>query len=750
MKEKTLRFEVDGFGGGIESAHLGKRVEIRVNGLAVMSFERGDVTARNIVIASLRKLGLKGKDVAVMCSVSEATVSDVYQLYLGSGFEALVDGGPGGKKPKLVGKRFERAVGLRTDGMTLEAIASKMHVSLATAGRALKGVPRGGAQKQQPLPGVGAAGPKEPKAPRSRQASTCSSAEDEEESPGEPRKPAPSCTRAVQEPTPQAAPAFDAARSIAKPKELEPGAPLPVGPAWHPSRYAGTLLICGALGLLGLRGALSRANVRRPDEAVYDAEQTLMALLSGWAAGYASLEAMHERDARALGVVLGLERCPCVRTTHRAIQQMVRVYDPIVLQAELARSATGRGPEGLRIFGADGHVKSYCGSEPIDKGWDTKRRMAVKALADVLVHDERGWTVLAVAVGAGDKLSLHVVAMALRLRSVLGDGQPIVLVFDRGGFCFAVLNRLAAEGFGYVTYVPATVSLPALDRVAPAQDGVGEQPLVHKELDHDARLLVERDGSALVPAVTNLSAAVTAADAFAILRSRRGAQENAIKAARAFAHIDRLVDRGVARRAPDDRPVPNPLHQELARKKKALEDQLDTLDREHPKPGRETARWRGSLMETEFEHALVDHRLRQTPEKVPRVELKPDAERSWLKTVNRELLLPLKQTLDNARRLVLETLGPALSQSDHEWDDGTRSRTLLSVLRAPGAVRFSSSDVEVKLELPLPPQAHARLNAGLERLSEQGLRFTDGRRRLHFQLAARPSRQSLPSALAAG
>jgi hypothetical protein len=93
MKEKTLRFEVDGFGGGIESAHLGERVEIRVNGLTVMSFERGDVTARNIVIASLRKLGLKGKDVAVMCSVTVSGCASIPSRVIGRDWRSRRSGG---------------------------------------------------------------------------------------------------------------------------------------------------------------------------------------------------------------------------------------------------------------------------------------------------------------------------------------------------------------------------------------------------------------------------------------------------------------------------------------------------------------------------------------------------------------------------------------------------------------------------------------------------------------------------------
>ena len=56
---------------------------------------------------------------------------------------------------------------------------------------------------------------------------------------------------------------------------------------------------------------------------------SMLALVAAWSYGYPSLEAMHEADARALGVVLGLERSPSVRTLHRAIAQMRADYDPV-------------------------------------------------------------------------------------------------------------------------------------------------------------------------------------------------------------------------------------------------------------------------------------------------------------------------------------------------------------------------------------------------------------------------------------
>jgi hypothetical protein len=213
--------------------------------------------------------------------------------------------------------------------------------------------------------------------------------------------------------------------------ELVAGAPLASGPAEHPCRYAGTLLLCAAAGALGLFSALDAAHVVRPAESLYDAHQIFAALLAAWGAGYGSLEAMHERDARALGVILGLERSPSVRTLHRAIVQMSARSDAIELNAALIRGVLCASlPERL-WFGLDGHFKAYAGEEPIDKGWDSKRRLASKGIVDVVVTDAHGLTWSSMPVATGSALSQHLDTTAHRLRDVLGSERPLVVCFDR-------------------------------------------------------------------------------------------------------------------------------------------------------------------------------------------------------------------------------------------------------------------------------------------------------------------------------
>jgi len=702
---------------GVGSVEAGGEVRITYRGVAVLGFSREDPVGRDIVVASLLRAGMKGKSVARLCGVSEAHVTGVRKRVRAGGIDALRVRGKPGTGPVLTGRKLQRASQMFEAGHSYAAIARAVDVSRPTVRKALQRLGlRRPAGEQQVLQGVGG---------------------------GE----------APARSTAQARPAAEAIaeRGEEKDEELAPGAALPVSDVEHPSRYAGTLLIAAAMMELGVPEAMTAARAQRRPTAVYSAEQIALTLMCGWVAGYGSLESMHERDARSLGVVLGLERSPSVRTLHRAIDQITSVYDPIRLGTELMRGLwRASGSEPL-LFGVDGHFKAYAGKAPIDKGWDTKRRMAVRGLGNVMVHDASGMTWLNEQVPAGSSLSEHVVRAARRLREVHGYGtEPIVLCFDRGGFAFEVLNALDRQGFGYLAWVPATAKTPALVEVGPRVDGVGEVGWKHGSLEHGARLLVERDGDALLPAVTNLPASVDAAEAMAMLRRARGVEENSIKAARAATHIDRLSDRGGHRTAPDDRPVDNPKRAELRRRKRTAARRLGELERERPVRGRRTA----TAIESDkvlvnLEEALVEHQLRTAPSKVPRSALEPDALRAWLKTRNRALLLPLKLAADNSRRWLLAALGHSLAPTDHDYDQDALPRTLMALLRAPGTVRFEAARVVVTLELPLPPTAHERLATALRSLDARRLRSFGDPRQLVFRLAPRPVRRTLPHARAA-
>lgn len=679
-------------------------IYIMQGSLGCLAFRRDDPAARNIVIATLLEARLKGRVVAKLVGVSPAQVTKVKKAVARGGLRAAADVRRGGRERQLQGERLEEVRALRAGGATHREIAKQVGMCTATVSTALQGMP------------AGRSGSQVSRTPREVSTAKMSA-------------------HAIE--------LLDNDADDDGPDELVPCEALPPGPAEHPSAYAGTVLLCAMVQMLGVPQALAMAGAKRRLRWGYTGIEVMYALICGWAAGHRSLESMHERDARGLGVILGLERSPSVRTLHRAIQQMTQTLRPLVLGAALLRGAAS-AIEPSVVYGIDGHFKKYTGKERIDKGWDSKSRIVRKGLQDVYVTDQRGCVLYRAPVVASDRLSLHVLEVARELRAGHDEDEQIVVAFDRGGFAFDVLNQLDAEGFGYITYVLDKVKTPELSGIAPSDDGIGSVEWTHGSLSHAARLLVRRDGAHLIPMVTNLLD-VEPATVVERLRGARAMQENGFKAARAFVAIDALNDRGGATHAPDDRLVPNPERAAVKAQKAQIGERLEALTEERPVRGkRKPTQIADDMLFAELQEITLDNQLDSMPVKVPTHSLDPEAERAWLRTRNRALLLPLKLAADNARRLLLGLLDAALSPSDAPCDESSRTRTLLALIRAPGTLRFTRDEVHVTLTLPLPPTPHARLAHALEALDSHDLRFTDGERRLRVRLAPRPTRSTLP------
>jgi len=714
----------------IDVMRVGKAGVVTYRGLPFTSWPEDDPVARDVVIATLLNMGMMGQRVAALTGMSGGHVSSVRERVAEGGVAALAKRGKPGRKALLSSEEERSEVRAMIErGVSLRQVAEKMGVTTRTLARVRRemGLMKPRIQEQLALPGVGEAGcpstqakpvnlPASERAPNIREASSA------------PREASaqPAATTVEEEPE--------------EPEELAPASPLPVSPAEHPTRYAGVMLLMAAMGELGIPEALDASGVKRRDTALYDARQVCMALACAWVAGFASVESMHERDARGLGVVLGLERSPSVRTLHRAIAQMVDVYDPIALPRELLLGLARAYDKEPLLFGVDGHHKDYFGKAPIDKGWNTKIGEATKGLGDIVVHDMRGTTWATMEVAAGDALSQHIVPVAHRLRAVHGTGRPITLAVDRGGFSFDSWNTLAGEGFHYIGWLPANVNTPDLAQIAPPEDGLGEAPWDNPSLTHDARLIVQRDGDRLLPIATNLPGFVDTDSAVRLLRKLRGVEENSIKAARKAVHVDSLVDRGISHDAPDDRMVKNPKRKRLTKKLRALDRTISSFDE---LPGSALNPYPEALMLAELRRVTTTLELREQPSKLPRIALDPDARRAWLKTRNRGLLQGLKYAADNSRRWLLLQLGRALAPTDHDYDATALPRTLEALLKSPGHVRFESESMTVTFDIQLPPTAHARLDKALRALSGLRMPLRGDHRVLNFRLAPRPARQTL-------
>lgn len=728
----------------IARRELGEFTQILVHGIVVHEYRAGDSTGRDVAIASLLRLGLTTDRISSLCGASHGWICRVRGRLRSGGLGEVVANRRVGRPRTIQGAMRAKLVSMVAQGERCATIARALGVAESVVHGEMARIRAPKEQVSLVIHSMSDSS-STPSVVASDREEDDASAMSEDEGEVELETKMVTDMAGVASGSLESETAEMPGHTPSDPaEELAPGAPLPSGQTEHPTRYAGALLMVGALAAIGIDRALAASRVARPESAIYDATTTLLAMMAAWSTGHPSLESMHERDARGLGVVLGLERSPSVRTLHRAIRQMTQTFDPIEFSAAWMRALTAATlPERL-VFGIDGHFKPYAGDEPIDKGWDSKRRLATKGIADVFVTDERGMMWSATQVGAGDALSMHVLAEAKRIRDSFGHDRPVVLAFDRGGFAFDALAALDAAGFGYIAYVPGSVSMPPLAEIAPKVDGVGEVAWKHDKLHHHARLLVERDGEALVPLTTNLTTLVTPENVVALLRRCRGAQENAFKAARAHAHIDRLVDRGGATREPDHRPVRNPARAALKIKLAELRGAQHSLQRRSAPTGptrEEIARERVRLS---AEIQLTEKSLTTTPAKVSRITLDQLSQRATLDTTNRMMLQPLKLATENARRWLLATLHDGLTPTDAVYDADSAARTLDAILRAPGTVQFHDDRVCLTIDLPLPPTAHARLDSALRAITNPHFRFTDHARPLTLRLAQRPTRDTLP------
>lgn len=131
-------FGGDGFGPLLERCEAGELITICYQGLAVLTFERTDPIARDVVIASLLRLGLRGKTVAALCRMSEAHVSGVARRLAAGGTAALLARGKPGPAPTITGRALAKLRALRAAGASLDRIAATLGRPKATVARAVR------------------------------------------------------------------------------------------------------------------------------------------------------------------------------------------------------------------------------------------------------------------------------------------------------------------------------------------------------------------------------------------------------------------------------------------------------------------------------------------------------------------------------------------------------------------------------------------------------------------------------------
>ena len=179
-------------------------------------------------------------------------------------------------------------------------------------------------------------------------------------------------------------------------------------------------------------------------------------------------EALRYQPPGEWGLLLGLDRCPEVKTLRRKIKLLAASETAVRdWQAELAEAWAARDPEAVATLAVDGHVKVYAGRKGrLAKHFVARQKLCLPATASYWVN----------ALGGAPLLCLHKrldpamvkaiendVVPELRRIGALAEDAPdltaprpgapaLTLVFDREGWSPALFKRLARIGVAVITW----------------------------------------------------------------------------------------------------------------------------------------------------------------------------------------------------------------------------------------------------------------------------------------------------------
>ena len=674
----------------------GARV-VQVGRTVVACYPQADPGMERITAVNLAEAGLKATHVAAAFGITPQHLSRLRGRARRQGSAGLATRKRGPQGPSRLTPATQcRIQTLRGQGLTVAAIAARVSVSVGSVSAVL----RAPAPTQAPLPLPAAPGP-------------------------------------VADPTPPVAPA----------------APQPV-------RYAGALLLLGALDALGLFAAFQQLGASVGRAWRYDWARTVALVALVFGLRLRSLERLKTVLPTALGPLVGCRRAPTAQTVRTKLLHLAERVDPQALHRELLRALLAETPVWEQVYYVDGHFAAYHGTHPAPQGWDPRRRLAAPGHSDAFVHDITGRALFALHLPCNDALSRVLPAIVAEIRAVVGAATPFTLVFDRGGFSGPVFRWLTDEGLGFLTYLKGRAAhrrVPAarFTRRWWAFEGARRVYCLSEKGTRVTgagllrTVLWQTPDGSQIPVLTN-RADWPAPKLVHLLRCR-WRQENSLKYLIQEYAIDQLIQYG-ADTAPDDRLVPNParralrerlarLRQELTARQADLGQALAANSEAHRRTVRglkiALAPLRRQMAALAGQISRLETRLRHTPAKVPRTALEPRAKRAILQHDRRHLVTAIKVAAYDAERWLAQRFNQTYQQPKDYLV------MTAALFQQSGTLHLADGVLHVRIVPPADGRARAAFVALCADLTARELRWLNTEVRLHFAPAVN---QTAPSA----
>jgi transposase len=519
-------------------------------------------------------------------------------------------------------------------------------------------------------------------------------------------------------------------RALARGGQLVEAAPRFV--AAEGVRFGGALLALPALVTLGLldAGGHVYGGLKR---GFYGLRATLLLLAFMALLRIRTPEQLQAQPPGELGMLLGLDRAPEVKTLRRKLGELAARRQATAFSQRLAERWVRDHADAVGLLYIDGHVRPYHGTaHTLPEAYVTRRRLCMPATTDIWVNQIDAQPLFVVTAPANDDLiGMLRRAILPEVRRLVG-ARRVTVVFDREGWSPKFFRDLVAQDFDVLTYRkgPYAAWPPAeFHTVAAVVDGRGvryelaERPvevlpgLVMREI---RRLCTNDHQTAILTTRRDLPREVVAYRMF-----ERWTQENFFRYMRQHFALDALVTYA-AEPADPGRTIPNPQRKALAKERAAVRVELTGLEQAYgqkalanPEGKRPTMRGfkiaEGALGQQIRAHQAHARELTAAiaalPKRVPVSEVLPDADIVKLAPEAKHLTDTIKMVAYRAETALVQCLAPHYARTEDE------GRALLREILTSSADIIP--DLEAKcLRVRVHALANPRSNDALAKLCE--------------------------------
>jgi transposase-like protein len=630
----------------------GEQVAYFASGVPLFIHRADDPVGRRVAAGQMMALGLARQDeLSAALQVNRTTLYRQHRKLQAHGVLGVVDGKRGPHGPhRFTAEKRQRVAALLEAGRSIRHAAEQVGVTEGTIRHAL----RRGELRRAPPPPAPALGPRT----RSAQAVSATGGV------------------AVQRHT---------ERALARLGHLTEAAPRFV--VAEAVRAGGVMLALPAMLTLGLLDAGQQVYGTLKN-GFYGLQATLLCLTFMALLRIRTPEQLQGQPPGELGILLGLDRAPEVKTLRRKLSELAVRRQATPFSQRLAERWVRDQADAVGLLYVDGHVRPYHGTtHTLPEAYVTRRRLCMPATTDIWVQQQDAQPLFVVTAPANDDLLAMLRTRILpEVRRLVGE-RRVTLCFDREGWSPKFYRECQPHGFDVLTYrrgpYPAWRRVAFRPITAMVEGREVRYTLAERNVDvlpgfrmREVRRLCEGGHqTAILTTRHDLPLVVVAYRMF-----ERWTQENFFRYMRQHFALDALVTYAVEPADPD-RTIPNPerkaLRKQLAEARatlKALEQGYGHAARKNPEGRRPTMRGfkiaHGALGQQirAQDHACraLEARIAALPERVPVKAVMDEGEIVTLAPEAKHLTDTIKMVAYRAETALVQCLAPHYAKTEDE------------------------------------------------------------------------------------